>query len=153
MFSFFICSLVLCWGNLSISKVTWNLHNDITFYHKMLGGQNILCLPLSKSLGRHVPPSPHKLDPRCQAKFPHAKIPVLVLGKEQKAHVFIDSVAPGWGTCCPREHLIWPASNFSLPKQQHIASKRNHLTTRHVDTVAILELKSGGGGTAGRRKK
>jgi len=22
----------------------------------------------------------------------------------------------GWGACDPREHLIWPASEFSLPK-------------------------------------
>ena len=28
------------------------------FYHKMLGGQKILCLPVSKSWGGHVPAVP-----------------------------------------------------------------------------------------------
>jgi len=54
MFMFFMYSLVLCWGNISNSKATWNLHNYLSFYDKMLGGQNILCPPLSKSLGGHV---------------------------------------------------------------------------------------------------
>ena len=25
----------------------------------------------------------------------------------------------GWGTCGPREFLIWPASEFCLPKLEH----------------------------------
>jgi len=25
-------------------------------------------------------------------------------------------VKQGWGTCGPRKHLIWPASEVSLPK-------------------------------------
>jgi len=44
----------------------------------------------------------------------------------------------GWGTCdprakCgPREHLIWPASEFSLPKLGYnIASKRSSMISRY----------------------
>jgi len=41
----------------------WNLHKYITFYHKMLGGQKILCPPCPKVWGDVSPPSPHKLGP------------------------------------------------------------------------------------------
>jgi len=41
----------------------------------------------------------------------------------------------GWGTCAPREHLIWPASEFSLPKLEYnIASKRSSMTNRYLDS-------------------
>ena len=63
MFIFLICSLVLCWGNVSNSKVTWNLHNYITFDHKMFGGTKGIMSPLSKSWGDMSPTSPHKLGP------------------------------------------------------------------------------------------
>jgi len=34
----------------------------------------------------------------------------------------------GWGTCGTREHLIWPASEFPLPKLEYnIASKRSSM--------------------------
>ena len=40
----------------------------------------------------------------------------------------------GWGTCDPRDHLIWPASEFALPEvQRNIGSKRNSVVNRHVD--------------------
>jgi len=36
-----------------------------------------------------------------------------------------DNVKQGWGTCGQSEHLIWPASEFSLPVLEHnMASKR-----------------------------
>ena len=57
MFIFIIYSLVFCWGNVSNSKVTWNLHNHITFITKCWGGQKILCPPLFNSWEGHVPPS------------------------------------------------------------------------------------------------
>ena len=42
-------------------------------------------------------------------------------------------IEQGWGACGSREHLIWPASEFSLPKLEHnIGSKRNSMTSRHV---------------------
>jgi len=62
MFIFLIYSLFSCWGNISNSKVTRNLHNYIAFYHKMLGGQKMSCLSLSKSWG-DMSPVPHKLGP------------------------------------------------------------------------------------------
>jgi len=39
----------------------------------------------------------------------------------------------GWGTCGPREHLIWPASNFAVPKIEHnIASKWSSMISRYL---------------------
>jgi len=39
----------------------------------------------------------------------------------------------GWGTCGPREHLIWPATEFSLPKLEYnIASKRSSVIGRYL---------------------
>jgi len=38
----------------------------------------------------------------------------------------------GWGSCGPCEHLIWPASEFSLPMLEYnIASKRSSMVSRH----------------------
>jgi len=44
-----------------------------------------------------------------------------------------------WKTCGPRakgdlrEHLIWPATEFSLPMLEHnIVSKRTSVTSRHI---------------------
>jgi len=34
----------------------------------------------------------------------------------------VQKVEQGWGTCGPREHLTWPASEFSLVK----LSKSSH---------------------------
>jgi len=48
----------------------------------------------------------------------------------------------GWGTCgpqakCgPREHEIWPASEFSLPMLEHnIVSKRSSMTSKYLDST------------------
>jgi len=49
MFIFLIYSLVLCWGNVSNSNVTMN------FVSQNVGGQRILCPPLSKSWGDMSP--------------------------------------------------------------------------------------------------
>ena len=39
----------------------------------------------------------------------------------------------GWGTYGPHEHLIWPASEFSLPKLEYnIASKRSSTISRYL---------------------
>jgi len=48
MFILLIYSLVLCWGN---------LHNYITFYHKMLWGTKDIMSPPVQKLGGHVPPA------------------------------------------------------------------------------------------------
>jgi len=36
------------------------------------------------------------------------------------------ALSQGWGTCGPREHSIWPASEFSLPR---------YITQRRVKTI------------------
>jgi len=43
-----------------------------------------------------------------------------------------DNVKQGWETCGPREYLIWPASEFSLPVlKQNMASKRSFTLRRY----------------------
>jgi len=43
--------------------------------------------------------------------------------------------------CGPLENVIWPASEFSLPKLEHnIVSKRNPMTSRHVDSHLKVSL-------------
>jgi len=61
MFIFLIYSLALCLGNVSNSKVTWNLHKYVTFYHKMLGGTKDIMSPPVQKLGGTCPPK--KLGP------------------------------------------------------------------------------------------
>jgi len=53
------------------------------------------------------------------------------------------SLDPEWRTCGPRakgylrEHLIWPASEFSLPMLEHnIVSKRNSVTSRRIEGMS-----------------
>ena len=58
MFNFLLYSLVLCWGNVSNSKIIWNLTATLLFITKCWGGQKILCHALSKSWGRTSPPVP-----------------------------------------------------------------------------------------------
>ena len=42
------------------------------------------------------------------------------------------SLNQGWRTCGPCEHLIWPASEFSLPTLEcNFASKRSSMISRH----------------------
>jgi len=55
----------------------------------------------------------------------------------------VNCIVQGWGTCgprtkCgPREHLIWPASEFSLPNLEYkIASKRSYMTSRYLDSMS-----------------
>jgi len=45
------------------------------------------------------------------------------------------SIEQGWGTCGPREHLIWPAPEFPLPKLEHnIAAQGNSMISRYLDS-------------------
>jgi len=47
-----------------------------------------------------------------------------------------DNVKQGWGACDPGEHLIWPASEFSLPVLEHnMASKRSSTISRYLDST------------------
>jgi len=61
-FIFPIYSLALCWGFPTVMEPR-NLHNYTIFYHKILGGQNILCVTLSKCWGDMSPQSTFKLGP------------------------------------------------------------------------------------------
>ena len=46
---------------------------------------------------------------------------------------FLMGLAQGWATCGPREHLIWPASGFSLVNLEYkIASKRSSMIRRSL---------------------
>jgi len=58
MFIFLTCSLALCWGSVSNSKITMTLAQLHYFYHKILGGTKDIMSPLFKSWGGHVPPRP-----------------------------------------------------------------------------------------------
>jgi len=52
--------------------------------------------------------------------------------QRQSSYQFSVAVIQGWGTCGPREHLIWPASEFSLPTfEQNIASKRSSMISTY----------------------
>jgi len=42
----------------------------------------------------------------------------------------------GVGTCGPRGHLIWPASEFLLPRLEYkIASKRSSVISSYLDST------------------
>jgi len=59
----------------------------------------------------------------------------------QVAVDILHALMQGWGTCGPREHLLWPASEFLLPKLQYkIASQRSSTISRHLRLYVIRSL-------------
>ena len=74
-------------------------------------------------------------------KIPLSPAREKILAHDSGEHFFHNSPLEcarlqGWGTCSPREHLIWPASEFSLPVLEYnIASKRSSMISRYIDST------------------
>jgi len=62
---------------------------------------------------------------------------------DKKLNSLIPNNVDQGGTCGPREHLIWPASEFSLPNlnlEHKIASKQSSMTSRYLDSMSTESL-------------
>jgi len=63
--------------------------------------------------------------------------------------LIVHSTSQGRGTCslrdkcCPHGYLIWPASEFFLPKWRNIASKRNSNISRWLHTGQTADIFEG----------
>ena len=64
-----------------------------------------------------------------------------ILAQDSGEHFYHNSLRnfarlQGWGSYGPREHLIWPASEFSLlVLQYNIVSKRSSMISRYLDST------------------
>jgi len=57
------------------------------------------------------------------------------MSKPSKVAKISQSSKQGWGTYGPHEHLIWPASEFSLPELEYsITLKRSSTSSRYLDS-------------------
>ena len=68
---------------------------------------------------------------RCSCLF--ASVDSWLAGNYEKPVCVRCWALQGWGTCGPRQHLIWPAEEFSLPNLEYkIASKQISLISRYL---------------------